>query len=100
MEILLGIQHNLKVSVALFAYTGYINIDRGELINAQLLLTCTSLLTCTGGELIERDGKKYKIFYGMSSTTAMKRHAGGVANYRFVLFPKAFNVIAHFCLRI
>lgn len=91
---MLGIQNNLKVSVALFAYTGFINIDRGELINAQLLLTCT------GGELIERDGKKYKIFYGMSSTTAMKRHAGGVANYRFVLFPKAFNVIAHFCLRI
>ena len=37
-----------------------------------------------GGELIERDGKKYKIFYGMSSTTAMRKHAGGVANYRFV----------------
>lgn len=36
----------------------------------------------SGGELIERDGKKYKIFYGMSSTTAMKKHAGGVANYR------------------
>lgn len=35
-----------------------------------------------GGELVERDGKKYKIFYGMSSTTAMKKHAGGVANYR------------------
>lgn len=36
----------------------------------------------SGGELVERDGKKYKIFYGMSSTTAMKKHAGGVANYR------------------
>lgn len=36
----------------------------------------------SGGELIERDGKKYKIFYGMSSTTAMKKHAGEVANYR------------------
>lgn len=36
----------------------------------------------SGGELIERDGKQYKIFYGMSSTTAMKKHAGGVANYR------------------
>jgi hypothetical protein len=38
-----------------------------------------------GGELIERDNKKYKIFYGMSSCTAMKRHVGGVAEYRYVL---------------
>lgn len=36
----------------------------------------------SGGELIERDGKQYKIFYGMSSSTAMKKHAGGVAEYR------------------
>ncbi|XP_031569508.1 GMP reductase 2-like [Actinia tenebrosa] len=36
----------------------------------------------SGGELIERDGKKYKIFYGMSSCTAMKKHVGGVAEYR------------------
>lgn len=36
----------------------------------------------SGGELIERDGKKYKIFYGMSSCTAMQKHSGGVANYR------------------
>ncbi|XP_020617346.1 GMP reductase 2-like [Orbicella faveolata] len=36
----------------------------------------------SGGELIERDGKKYKIFYGMSSSTAMQKHSGGVANYR------------------
>ena len=26
----------------------------------------------SGGELIERDGKKYKLFYGMSSSTAMQ----------------------------
>ena len=26
----------------------------------------------SGGELVERDGKKYKLFYGMSSSTAMK----------------------------
>ena len=37
----------------------------------------------TGGEIIERDGKKFKIFYGMSSSTAMKKHAGGVAEYRW-----------------
>ncbi|GAA5216155.1 GMP reductase [Corallincola platygyrae] len=36
----------------------------------------------SGGELVERDGKQYKQFYGMSSATAMKRHSGGVAEYR------------------
>nr|KAF6386877.1 guanosine monophosphate reductase 2 [Myotis myotis] len=36
----------------------------------------------SGGELVERDGKKYKLFYGMSSETAMKKYAGGVAEYR------------------
>ncbi|KAF6351332.1 guanosine monophosphate reductase 2 [Rhinolophus ferrumequinum] len=36
----------------------------------------------SGGELIERDGKKYKLFYGMSSEIAMKKYAGGVADYR------------------
>lgn len=36
----------------------------------------------SGGELIEKDGKKYKLFYGMSSETAMKKYAGGVADYR------------------
>ena len=34
------------------------------------------------GEIIEENGKKYKLFYGMSSDTAMKKHHGGVANYR------------------
>nr|CAH7717398.1 unnamed protein product [Callosobruchus chinensis]CAI5853213.1 unnamed protein product [Callosobruchus analis] len=34
------------------------------------------------GELIERDGKKYKMFYGMASKTAMEKYAGGVAEYR------------------
>lgn len=37
---------------------------------------------CTG-QLIEKDGKKYKLFYGMSSDTAMKKYAGGVAEYRW-----------------
>jgi GMP reductase len=36
----------------------------------------------SGGKLIEVDGKKFKQFYGMSSDTAMKQHAGGVADYR------------------
>lgn len=38
--------------------------------------------TESGGELIEKDGEKYKEFYGMSSATAMKKHKGGVADYR------------------
>jgi GMP reductase len=36
----------------------------------------------SGGELIEKEGVKYKRFYGMSSEEAMKKHSGGVANYR------------------
>lgn len=36
----------------------------------------------SGGKLIEIDGQKFKQFYGMSSETAMKQHAGGVAEYR------------------
>lgn len=31
------------------------------------------------GDLIERDGKKFKLFYGMSSTTAMEKHSGKAA---------------------
>ena len=34
------------------------------------------------GEVVERDGKRYKAFYGMSSRAAMERYAGGVAHYR------------------
>lgn len=34
------------------------------------------------GELIERDGRKFKRFYGMSSRVAMEKYAGGVAEYR------------------
>ena len=36
----------------------------------------------SGGELIKKDGKQYKLFYGMSSETAMTKYAGGVADYR------------------
>ncbi len=36
----------------------------------------------SGGEVIEEDGVKYKQFYGMSSSTAMDKHVGGVAEYR------------------
>ena len=57
-----------------------------------------------GGEMIAKpDGKKYKSFYGMSSDTAMKKHAGGVADYRYVdsshtKFGKnSINVLYLFC---
>lgn len=33
-------------------------------------------------QIIEENGQKYLTFYGMSSTTAMKKHSGGVAEYR------------------
>lgn len=33
-------------------------------------------------DIIEKNGKKYAVFYGMSSDTAMERHSGGVAVYR------------------
>merc|ERR1719454_1543460 len=36
----------------------------------------------SAGQLIEQDGQKVKLFYGMSSDTAMNKHAGGVAEYR------------------
>jgi len=36
----------------------------------------------SGGEIVERGGQTYKLFYGMSSSTAMERYAGGVAEYR------------------
>ncbi|MBT0664978.1 GMP reductase [Geobacter pelophilus] len=35
-----------------------------------------------GGELVERGGNSFKVFYGMSSATAMSRHSGGVPTYR------------------
>jgi len=35
-----------------------------------------------GGQIVERGGRQFKLFYGMSSTTAMDKHAGGVASYR------------------
>ena len=38
--------------------------------------------TESGGELVDRNGKPFKLFYGMSSNTAMKKHSGEVAEYR------------------
>lgn len=36
----------------------------------------------SGGDIVEENGKKFRLFYGMSSQTAMDKHAGGVAEYR------------------
>jgi len=36
---------------------------------------------CTG-DVVERNGVRYKRFYGMSSDTAMKKYSGGIAEYR------------------
>lgn len=36
----------------------------------------------SGGEILEENGKQYRLFYGMSSKTAMDKHSGGVAEYR------------------
>jgi len=38
--------------------------------------------TESGGDLVEIEGKLFKQFYGMSSSVAMTKHAGGVAEYR------------------
>ncbi len=38
--------------------------------------------TESGGELIEDNGKQYKMFYGMSSEYAQDKHNGGMAKYR------------------
>jgi GMP reductase len=35
-----------------------------------------------GGEIVEREGQRYMLFYGMSSKTAMEKYSGGVAEYR------------------
>lgn len=36
----------------------------------------------SGGQMVTRDGRQFKLFYGMSSSTAMDKHSGGVAHYR------------------
>lgn len=36
----------------------------------------------SGGDIVEEHGRKFRLFYGMSSQTAMDKHAGGVAEYR------------------
>ena len=37
---------------------------------------------CAGELVTDEAGDSYKVFYGMSSTTAMDKHSGGVATYK------------------
>ena len=37
---------------------------------------------CAGDIVTDEQGTSHKVFYGMSSTTAMEKHNGGVATYR------------------
>ena len=37
---------------------------------------------CEGDIVTDEQGQSHKVFYGMSSTTAMEKHSGGVATYR------------------
>jgi GMP reductase len=36
----------------------------------------------SGGEIVERNGERFRRFYGMSSKAAMDKYSGGVAEYR------------------
>ena len=38
--------------------------------------------TESAGDLVEKNGKQFKEFYGMSSSIAMNKYSGGVAKYR------------------
>jgi GMP reductase len=57
-----------------------------------------------GGDIIQRNGRKFKLFYGMSSATAMEKHAGRVAEYRYSCSHLIVHVskpagLAHECLK-
>lgn len=36
----------------------------------------------SGGETVEKNGKRFKQFYGMASKTAMSKHSGDLQEYR------------------
>ena len=54
------------------------NVVTGEMVEELLLAGHDE----SGGDIVEKNGKTYKLFYGMSSETAMDKHVGGVAEYR------------------
>ena len=53
----------------------------GDLIEGSTRLDC-EVAQSHSEELSAPDGKRYKQFYGMSSSTAMHKHSGAVADYR------------------
>ena len=66
------------------------NLVTGEMVE-ELLLTGADMVMLggmlaghdeSGGKTITHKGKKYKQFYGMSSSTAMDKYVGGVSDYR------------------
>ena len=63
-------------------YSGDISKALGANADFVMLGSILAGHTESGGELIEEDGKKYKLFYGMSSKTAMNKYSGGMATYR------------------
>ena len=54
----------------------------------------------SGGELIEKNGKKFKQFYGMASATAMKKYSGTLAEYRYVCFISSVPICLSLLLHI
>lgn len=38
------------------------------------------------GDVIEKNGMKFKLFYGMSSATAMKKHLGIIISWKILTF--------------
>lgn len=51
----------------------------------------------SGGELtVKPNGTKVKLFYGMSSDTAMMKHRGAVAGYRYVSSIRVLLVLKIF----
>lgn len=36
----------------------------------------------SSGEILEENGQKFKLFYGMSSKLAVEKHFGGLSDYR------------------
>ena len=44
------------------------------------------------GEIIERNGRKYKLFYGMSSRTAMDKHVSDELDTHTFVFMRRWFV--------
>ena len=51
----------------------------------------------SGGEIIEKDGKKRKQFYGMSSSTAMKKHKV-TTKVNYFKFRITYNINMYFII--